>query len=98
MKKNFNFTLKQITGEDIADGDTKFTAKKAVVDSLCAPDMKKKLSGTQYVEQYDLAIMVHEAEGEVELTPEQITHIKTAIADNYLSPVIVGQMHKYLNE
>jgi len=102
MKIDFTQTLKTMSGEVMKDMDEKneavdATLKMAVVNALLAPQ-KEQESGVDKIKKYELAKMVFKAEGEVDVTAEDITLIKKAVEKAFPSPIIVGQVNEMLEK
>jgi len=94
--------LKTMSGEVMKDMDEKneavdATLKMAVVNALLAPQ-KEQESGVDKIKKYELAKMVFKAEGEVDVTAEDITLIKKAVEKAFPSPIIVGQVNEMLEK
>lgn len=102
MKIDFTQNLVSITGEAMKDQNEKgeaidATLKLAVVNALLAPQ-KEEDTGVNKIKKYELAKMIFKAEGEVDVTAEDITLIKTAVEKAFPSPLIVGQVSELLEK
>ena len=102
MKIDFTQTLKMISGEVMKDMNEKneavdATIKMAVVNALLAPQ-KEEDTGINKIKKYELAKMVYNSEGEVDVTAEDITMIKKAVEKAFPSPMIVGQVNEMLEK
>jgi len=98
MKKNFNFNLKLIDGEDIKDEHGVLTAKRAVVTALSSGNPDKPIPIAESIARWELGNRIQAAEDDVELTPDEIVKLKNALEAHYAPPVIVGQMGVFLNK
>jgi len=100
MQVNVSVVLKAIDGvNDLKnnDGDGKvkiFPLKDAIVNAVLAP-VKHDEKGVDKVKKYELAKKVQIADGNVELTIEDITLIKERVGEVY-PPLIVGQVFELL--
>ena len=102
MKIDFTQKLTTLDGNAMKDVDGKgdavdATLKLAVVNALLAPQ-KEQESGVDKIKKYELAKMVFKAEGEVDVTAEDITLIKKAVEKAFPSPIIVGQVNEMLEK
>jgi hypothetical protein len=103
MKIDVTQTLKTISGESLKDVDEKGSAidatlKLAIVNSLLSPNSQEQESGVDKIKRYELAKMVYKADGEVDLTAEDITLIKVAVNKTFPAPIIVGQIYELLEK
>ena len=83
MKIDFTQSLKTLGGETMKDIDEKgnaidATIKLAIVNALLAPS-KDPESGVNKIKKYELAKMVFKADGEVDITADDIVMIKKAV-------------------
>ena len=105
MKRNFNTTLKTLDGKPIkeqyvdADGktaDRDVTLSTVAVNALLAGyEDERNLAGDDKVKRFKLAQLINDADGEVEVTAEQVSLLKTLIAKGY-TPLVVGQAYEIL--
>ncbi len=82
MRVDFSTVLMDLDGETAlrAEGDRPLTLKLACISALLNP--RRPLSGTQQCDDFDLAELITNAEGLLDLTAEQIVLLKERIADN----------------
>lgn len=100
MKRNFNVVLKTLKGEPLKEQyeDTvrDVTLASIATNALLANyEDEKNLSGDDKVKRFKLAQQINDADGEVEVTAEQISLLKMLIAKGY-SPLVVGQAYDIL--
>jgi len=80
--------------ELIAEGEP-LTFRGAVAGALLSQPSGENLSGAKKYRRYRLARLVMDAQGEVELTAEDVAEIKQAVGEVYL-PLVVGQVWDWL--
>lgn len=97
MKINVNHVLKTIDGQSMKDnvnGEAiDATVKMAIVNAVLSPVDKE--TGVKKLEKYQLAQKVYNADGEVELSAEEISLIKKQVGEVF-PPIIVGQVFNLL--
>ena len=97
MKINVNQVLKALDGQTMKDnvnGEAiDATVKMAIVNAVLSPVDKE--TGVKKLEKYQLAQKVYNADGEVELSAEEITSIKKQVGEVF-PPIIVGQVFNLL--
>ncbi len=95
-KKNFNTQLVDIDGQPAFDDKKKPTlVKTAVVNALLGVDDCR--DGEEKAGRYDLAMRIHKAAAEVDVTPEEIVMIKAQVG-KFFPALIVGQIFNLVNE
>lgn len=92
MKLNFNQSIKALGGEPLKDKDENgvlvdIMLKIVVVNALLAPIEKE--TGIKKFERSELAAKVYNAEGEADLTIDEVALIKKRIGEHY-GPILVG--------
>ena len=105
MKRNLNVVLKTLKGEPLKEQyvgpDDKplerdlTLASVAVTALLASYDDEKNLSGEDKVKRFKLAQQINDADGDVEVTAEQVSLLKSLIAKGY-TPLVVGQAYEIL--
>ena len=97
MKRNFNTTLKTLDGKPIKEADDlDVTLSTVAVNALLAAyEDERNLAGDDKVKRFKLAQLINDADGEVEVTAEQVSLLKTLIAKGY-TPLVVGQAYEIL--
>lgn len=99
MKLNTLTVLKNVDGEPLIEPDAKgevseVVLRKVLVNALMIP--AEKDTGTQKVEKYMLAMDIQKND-EVEVTPEQIVLLKSAVEKPY-GPIVVGPVWNLLDQ
>lgn len=91
MQRNFTAPIKNLDGKPLKEGDREVTIGSIAVNALLTPyEDERNLSGDDKVKRFRLAQSIHDADGEIEVTVEQVALLKSLIAKAY-SPLIVGQ-------
>ena len=104
MKIDVTQKLLTIDGSAMKDMDSKgdavdATIKLAMVNALLAPTPQgEQETGVDKIKKYELAKMIYKAEGEVDITVEDISLIKKAVEKAFPSPIIVGQVNELLEK
>ena len=92
MKKNFCLPIKALDGTTFKDGDKEVLLKKICVDCLYAQEVEsgvpKRLSGAEHVKRYDLAKRLYDSTGEIEVSAEEVSLLKTLLSSNYITSVV----------
>ncbi len=91
MQRNFTTPIKNLDGRPLKEGDREVTLASIAVNALLTPyEDERNLSGDDKVKRFKLAQAIHDAQGEIEVTVEQVALLKSLIAKAY-TPLIVGQ-------
>lgn len=100
MKRNLNIVLKTLDGEPLKE-DNNGTVRDVLLSRLAVnallvnyPD-EQSLSGEEKVKRFKLAQQINDADGDVEITAEQVALLKSLIAKGY-TPLVVGQAYEIL--
>ena len=99
MNINIAETLKTFDGQAMKDNDGQgnvidVTLKLALVNALLAPVQNE--TGVEKVRKYELARKIYKAEGDVEMTAEDISLCKKRVDAVFPSPIVVGQVNELL--
>ena len=100
MKRNLNVVLKTLDGQPLKE-EHNGTARDVLLSRLAVNALlanyedEKNLSGDDKVKRFKLAQQINDADGEVEVTAEQVSLLKTLIAKGY-SPLVVGRAYDIL--
>lgn len=100
MKRNLNVVLKTIDGKSLREaheaGERDVLLSRLAVNALLVnyPD-EQSLSGEDKVKRFKLAQLINDADGDVEVTAEQVSLLKSLIAKAY-TPLVVGQSYEIL--
>lgn len=110
MKRKLNVALKNLDGTNITEATVQqLEVGKAVVQSLtvmtasiaCGNALtqlfedERSLSGVEKHKRGKLAQRVFDAEGEIDLSAEEITTIKTCVGKHF-NPLVVAQIYDIL--
>lgn len=96
MKRNTTAAIKTLTGEPIKDGQADLTLGAVATNALLMPyEDERNLSGDEKVKRFKLAQRIHDAAGEVDISAEEITLLKSLIAKAYTA-LVVGQAYAIL--
>ncbi len=91
MKRNMTAVLTTLTGMPIKDGEASLTLGAVATNALLMPyEDERNLSGDDKVKRFKLAQRIHDAQGEVDISSEEITLLKSLIAKAY-TPLVVGR-------
>ena len=99
MKIDVNQKIKTLEGGFFKDGDgvTDITLKKVLVRALVlAHTYDEKLSGDEKFNYYKLAMKITDADGEIDVTPEEIIILKKRVGLMYATQM-VGPVFMILN-
>ncbi len=99
MKIDVNQKIKTLEGGFFKDGDgvTDITLKKVLVRALVlAHTSDEKLSGDEKFNYYKLAMKITDADGEIDVTPEEIIILKKRVGLMYATQM-VGPVFMILN-
>lgn len=104
MKINFSQEIKTIEGDtllrpkQVGDKIEQVPAllKWAVVEALLAPQQSEDLTGEQKAQRYELALKIQAAEGELEVSVDDVSLIKS-LTDAQFTPLVVGQVRRMLD-
>ena len=100
MKRNLNVILKTLDGKPLREahesGERDVLLSHLAVNALLVnyPD-EQSLSGEDKVKRFKLAQQINDADGDVEVTAEQVSLLKSLIAKGY-TPLVVGQAYEIL--
>lgn len=100
MKRNLNVVLKTLDGEPLKE-DHNGTARDVLLSRLAVNALlvnyhdEQSLSGEEKVKRFKLAQQINDADGDVEVTAEQVSLLKSLIAKGY-TPLVVGQAYEIL--
>ena len=100
MKRNLNVVLKTLDGQPLKE-EHNGTARDVLLSRLAVNALlanyedEKNLSGDDKVKRFKLAQQINDADGEVEVTAEQVSLLKSLIAKGY-TPLVVGQAYEIL--
>lgn len=98
MLVKVNVPLKTMDGQvmkDNVDGKAiDATLKMALINAVAAPEQKD--TPAQKIEKGELARKIYLAEGEVDLTAEEVALCKKRVGEVYPSPIIVLQVTEML--
>jgi hypothetical protein len=99
MKVNINKVLETIDGIKMKDSDGQgnaidATVKLALINAVLAAEQKD--TPVQKLEKGELARKIYKAEGEVDLTAEEITLCKKRVGEVFPNPLIVLQLTEIL--
>ena len=102
MKIDFTQNLKTLGDTAMKDVDERgeaidATLKMAAVNALLAPQ-KDGETGVEKIKKYELAKMIFKAEGEIDVTADEVVMIKKAADKAFPSPMIVGQINEMLEK
>ena len=100
MKRNLNVVLKTIDGEPLKEDHNGIIrdvllSRLAVNALLANYNDEPALSGEDKVKRFKLAQQINDADGDVEVTAEQVALLKSLIAKGY-TPLVVGQAYEIL--
>lgn len=100
MKRNLNVVLKTLDGQPLKEDHNGAVSdvllSRLAVNALLVnyPD-EQSLSGEEKVKRFKLAQQINDADGDVEVTAEQVALLKSLIAKGY-TPLVVGQAYEIL--
>lgn len=100
MKRNLNVVLKTLDGQPLKEDHNgavrDVQLSRLAVNALLVnyPD-EQSLSGEDKVKRFKLAKQINDADGDVEVTAEQVALLKSLIAKGY-TPLVVGQAYEIL--
>lgn len=90
MKVDMNKAMLDLKGDAIVNNDAPLTLGAVCNIALNAPDdADKGQTPDKAVERWKLMMRIHEG-GEVELTPEQVTMLRSKIVKSF-APIVAGQ-------
>lgn len=99
MLKNFCKPIYNLDGQAFKDNDKDVLLKSICVNSLYAAEMdggqQKRLSGEEHMKRHALAKKIHNCSGEIEVSAEEISLLKSLISSNY-SSMLVGPVIEML--
>ena len=98
MYVNIDQSFKNVDGTNLVDVDTKEVVKlKPVIVNALLGMFKdeEQLSGGEKLERWQLAIKINNADGDIELSAEEISLIKLLIGKMFTT-IIVGQAFEML--
>lgn len=105
MKRNFNVVLKTLKGEPLKEQyvgpDEKLLERELSLSGIATNALlanyedEKNLSGEDKVKRFKLAQLINDADGDVEVTAEQVSLLKSLIAKAYTS-LVVGRSYEIL--
>lgn len=105
MKRNLNVVLKTLKGEPLKEQyvgpDDKPLERTVTLSGIATNALlanyedERNLSGDDKVKRFKLAQQINDADGEVEVTAEQVSLLKSLIAKGY-TPLVVGQAYEIL--
>jgi len=92
MKIDLDLPLKDLKGKDFAD---KATYKMVFESLLTAPTKNPE----DKIPQFKLALKITQADGEVDLTSDEIVLLKKIVKDSEItSPLVTGRVFELFNE
>ena len=95
--KNLNDkVIKTREDVDMKIGDKAASLRECAIEALLAIYPEEKLIGVESAKRYDLYKKI-DVSGDVDLTSEEITLIKTLVGKCY-PPLVVGQFYKMIEE
>ena len=100
MKRNLNVILKTLDGKALREahesGERDVLLSRLAVNALLMTyEDERSLSGEDKVKRFKLAQQINDADGDVEVTAEQVSLLKSLIAKAY-TPLVVGQSYEIL--
>jgi len=103
LKIKLNYVFKTLDGMPLKNQGKDFTFKAACENALLIEQAdprtgqpKKSIDGTEKMRRYSLALQIHNAKSEVDISIEDVKLLKDLIAE-IGSPLIVGQAWNILD-
>lgn len=94
MKIEFGQELKTFDGETIKLNDKAMTLRVASVEVLLT--LRENDNGNDKAENYSLAMKIHQSNGQLDLTTDEIVKVKKRIGDSDMPAMVVGQCWEML--
>lgn len=89
QRKQLKSVVEKYTGEPM-------TAKRVACDALLMQHQdEQNMAGTEKVRRFKLAQKIFEADGDIDITSEDVTLIKNAVTKSF-TPLVVGQLYALL--
>lgn len=92
MKIDMSKVLVSFKGEPLVDGPEPILLRDILVNALNAPDNKTNPDGKEKQRRYHLAQKIWGALEPIDLSVDDLSLLKTLVANVYPSPMIVGQV------
>ena len=96
LKIDFNVVLKNLEGKPLTDKEKDLTLKDVSANAILGNYQNENIDGEEKLKRFILAMKIYEANGELELTVDEVKMTKDMIARGY-STLVTGRALQILD-